>query len=136
MTEVMEFMAKHDLIKPVRLGEFDEKLALMAGAMQTFAATLGQYPEDPRRLRAHHMVEELAETLDAMAIGDEVEFADGLTDLVYVVVGTAVKFGLPLHRLWDEVHRSNMTKTFDGGNHPKGEGYTPPRIREVLDARV
>jgi predicted HAD superfamily Cof-like phosphohydrolase len=52
-------------------------------------------------------------------------------------------WGLPINELFNEVHRSNMTKTFapdtnhSGGKYgavnPKGPGYSPPDIHGVLD---
>lgn len=35
---------------------------------------------------------------------------DGMCDLIYVVLGTAIEFGIDLTPFWDEVHRSNMEK--------------------------
>jgi predicted HAD superfamily Cof-like phosphohydrolase len=45
-------------------------------------------------LRARLMLEELGETSIAIHKQDVVEIADGLADLAYVVVGTAVTFGV------------------------------------------
>lgn len=74
-----------------------------------FAARVA--PEgDPRNLRARLMLEELGETLIALRDGNRVELADGLADLVYVTVGTAITFGIPFNEVWREVHRSNMAK--------------------------
>ena len=47
---------------------------------------------------------------------DPVALADGLTDLVYVAVGMALECGLPLDKVWDEVHSSNMRKIGPDGN--------------------
>ena len=46
-------------------------------------------------------------------------------DLRYVIEGTLVAFGV--EDAYDEVHRSNMTKTAapDGGKAIKGAGYSP-----------
>lgn len=87
-------------------------------------------------LRIRLIIEELKETVEAMVAGDIVEFADGLTDLDYVVTGMAVTYGLPLDRLHDAVHISNMTKTKMDENSKggKGEGFIPPQvlIRQIL----
>lgn len=61
-------------------------------------------------LGARLMLEELGETLDAMRKGDLVELADGLADLVYVALWTAVVHGIPLDDVFAEVHRANMMK--------------------------
>ena len=47
-------------------------------------------------IRTQLILEELRETHAAMLAGDLVEAADGLADLAYVVVGTAVAYGLPI----------------------------------------
>src|SRR3990167_2230996 len=61
-----------------------------------------------RRIRL--ILEELAETARAHALMDLEGFADGLVDLSWVVLGTAVEAGLPWERLWIEVRRANMDK--------------------------
>lgn len=38
-----------------------------------------------------------------------------LADNLYVIFGTAVTFGLPLEEVFEEVHRSNMSKLGDDG---------------------
>jgi predicted HAD superfamily Cof-like phosphohydrolase len=162
-------------------------------------------------LRIRLIIEEYAETIAALHGNDVVETADGLADLLYVIYGAAVSYGvrcqdvferpitapaesfdredvlrfcrritprvqracvaidcshadraealatlaeelcaigarvwgLPMRELFEEVHRSNMTKTFagakaaTGGKYPagvkaKGPGYEPPDIAGVL----
>lgn len=88
-----------------------------------------------QELRCHLLCEELAEYLHAAAVGDRVAALDALADLIYVAVGTATSFGLPIEDAFAEVHRSNMTKTVeqDRPGHPgKGEGYSPPDIQGLL----
>lgn len=95
---------------------------------------------DRLSLRADLIQEEFGEWLDAHFTGDIVEVADALADLLYVVYGTAHEYGLPIDRLFAEVHRSNMTK-FDHGEIPKRAdgkalkpvGWEPPQIKEILD---
>lgn len=41
---------------------------------------------------------------------DRKKLTKELADLMYVTIGTAVTFGLPLEEVFREVHRSNMTK--------------------------
>lgn len=92
--------------------------------------------DDPRYMRAHLLLEELGETLRAMSTGDKLKMYDGLLDLAYVAVGTCVKFGLPFTEGFDEVHRSNMSKTsgMDADNRGNGKGpnYTPPNLERIL----
>ena len=93
---------------------------------------------EQRALRAHLMMEELGECLEALGRGDELGLLDGLADLEYVVVGTAVVHDLPLPEAFEEVHRSNMTKekqVSDANSdrvREKGPNYEPPNLERVL----
>ena len=68
-----------------------------------------------------------------------VELADALADSIYVIVGTAISFGIPINKVFAEVHRSNMTKSMlkDSksikGKTLKGDKFEPPKIREILE---
>ena len=72
---------------------------------------------DTIALRVSLIQEELDEYRKAAAAGDLVEVADALSDLMYVVLGSYVAHGLHLHAepLFEEVHRSNMSKLDDDG---------------------
>lgn len=65
------------------------------------------------RLRVALLREELQELEDAIADGDIVEVADALCDIQYVLAGAVLEFGLgdKFRALFDEVQRSNMSKT-------------------------
>lgn len=64
-------------------------------------------------LRINLLQEELNELKAAIADGDLVEVADALADIQYVLSGAILEFGLgdKFQTLFDEVHRSNMSKT-------------------------
>jgi hypothetical protein len=85
--------------------------------------------------RSDFIDEERREYLQAVHAGDLVKVADALADLLYVVLGTCVAHGIDAQPIFDEVHRSNMTKTpldpvtRKGG---KGPGYEPPRLAPLL----
>lgn len=92
-------------------------------------------------LRKRLIKEETEETLKAMDSGDLVEIADGLADIMYVVIGTAHHYGIPLAAVWNEVQRSNMTKPDpttgkalkrDDGKILKGPWFSPADIGKVL----
>lgn len=89
------------------------------------------------QLRANLIHEEAIETVNAIKNGDLVEAIDGMCDLLYVVFGTAVSFGIDLEPFFNEVHRTNMLKTTgpirEDGKRLKPEGWQPPRIKEMLD---
>lgn len=69
-----------------------------------------------------------------------VEVADAIGDLLYVVYGAALTFGLPAREVFAEVHRSNTTKLDDDGNPigrhggkiTKGPNYSAPELLGVL----
>ncbi len=81
-----------------------------------------QHPVEPRplipaearcRLRVALLAEELKELELAIAEQDIVGVADALCDLQYVLSGAVLEFGLgdKFRALFDEVQRSNMSKT-------------------------
>lgn len=68
--------------------------------------------KDRSELRIALIQEELDELKDAILANDIVAAADALCDLQYVLSGTVLEFGLKnvFASLFNEVHRSNMTK--------------------------
>ncbi len=90
-------------------------------------------------LRFNLMKEELEETRVASMQDDIIEIADGLADLIYVALGTAIEYGIDLEPVFAEVHRSNMEKIPGlqraDGKITKPPGWKPPRIKEILDAQ-
>ena len=83
--------------------------------------------------------EELEELWDSLTSGKLEYTADAIADLIYVLIGTALRYGIPLDEVFAEVHRSNMTKDGtrrDDGKILKGESFEPPRIKEILDKYV
>ena len=119
----------------------EKQLTQVVEFMTTFGepmyATPTMPPLEKQVLRANLIAEEARETVEAIAEGNIVKIADGCADLIYVVLGTVLTFGIPLEAVFDEVHRSNMTKV-GGPRDPKTgkvlkpEGYTPPAIGQVL----
>ena len=104
---------------------------------------VGTEPEFPnqveRELRKKLMAEEVQEYFEGENNNDLENIAKELADIIYIVCGTAVSYGIPLDRVFDEVHRSNMAKLVDGkpvrrddGKILKPEGWTPPDIKKIL----
>lgn len=100
-----------------------------------------QFPPVARvKLRESLIDEERRELYAAIGNRDIEGVADALADLIYVTIGTALEFGIPLDRVWTEVQRSNMAKAGpDGkvlrrsdGKILKPEGWTPPDIAKAL----
>lgn len=96
-------------------------------------------------LRVSLLLEEAQETCAAMIAGDMDEIADGIADTIYVAIGAALEFGIPLERVWAEVQRSNMAKVDpvtgkvvrrEDGKILKPEGWTAPDIAGVLAGRL
>jgi NTP pyrophosphatase (non-canonical NTP hydrolase) len=97
-----------------------------------------------KQLRIQLMQEELSELISkGIEKNNLVEIADGLADLVYVVVGTAISYGIPFDRIFKEVHNSNMTKTAAkvtnalagkkyGSGNPKGPDFIPADIESIF----
>ena len=88
-------------------------------------------------LRVSLIEEEAQETCDAIEAGDLVGAIDGLCDLIYVALGTAIEFGIDLEPFFDEVHRSNMAKEAGpmraDGKILKPAGWAPPDIAGILE---
>ena len=86
--------------------------------------------------------EELIEYLEACNNDDLVEITDSLADQLYILLGTMVAHGMQdiIEDVFDEVHRSNMSKLgADGkpiyredGKVLKGPNFTPPNIEQFL----
>lgn len=104
---------------------------------------VGQAPEFPdgaeRALRMKLLEEEFKEYEQGEYKNDLENIAKELADIIYIVCGTAVSYGIPLDRVFDAVHQSNMAKLVDGkpvrredGKILKPEGWTPPDIKKVL----
>ena len=83
-------------------------------------------------LRVQLHKEEGAEFAEAAWRGDKVAMADALGDLLYVVLGSANVFGIDLTPVFDEIHRSNMTKHFNDDMRTRDKGeYSPADLKFV-----
>lgn len=93
-------------------------------------------------LRYNLIKEENEEYLEACKNGDIVEIADALGDQLYILFGTILKHGLQhkIEEVYDEIHRSNMSKLDEQGNPIyredgkilKSNLYFRPNIKSVL----
>lgn len=99
-------------------------------------------PPEVLAMRIRLLEEELDEYRAAARSGDIVAIADALSDLLYVLLGTYVAHGLQdlAVALFDEVHRSNMSK-LDGNGQPifredgkvlKSDSFRPPDLSAIL----
>lgn len=95
--------------------------------------------DDPRTdmVRLHLIAEEgVAELALALGERDRVKVTDALADLLYVTLGAANTWDVPLAEAFDEVHRSNMTKAVrrpgDTRLRDKGDSYSPADLARVV----
>lgn len=115
--------------------------------VREFTEAMGQ-PVDvaPTRsllsLRSKLIYEETTEVLVELESQelDKAALTKELSDLLYVVYGTAITFGLPLDVVFNRVHQSNMSKLVDGkplyredGKVLKGPNYKPPMLDDLFD---
>lgn len=99
-------------------------------------------------LRVDLIEEELEELIEAHALEDKkkriVDIADALTDLLYVVYGAGLVYGIDLDACFKEVHESNMSKLGEDGKPVKradgkvlkGPNYRKPDLSKVLLGEV
>lgn len=99
-------------------------------------------PEEVTNLCIEMLRSEYAELKEAIANDDLVEIADGIVDLIYVAIQTAICYGIPAE-VWDEVQRTNMAKFPGGrifrredGKILKPEGWVPPDIAGILGIKA
>ena len=106
-----------------------------------FGVPINSYPITPRQLdpRLYQLRRDLIEEEfnEFMGADNLVDVADALADMVYVIYGTALTYGINLDSILAEVHRSNMTKEGDGSiptihKITKGANYDPPNIEKIL----
>ncbi|MDP8904395.1 MAG: nucleoside triphosphate pyrophosphohydrolase family protein [Chloroflexota bacterium] len=93
-----------------------------------------------RELVVELLEEEVAELRAAVAASDIVEIADALGDIVWVTIEAALAFGIPIEEVFEEIHRSNLTKLQGerrytaSGKLVGGTAYIPPDLSPILAA--
>jgi len=109
-----------------------------------FGQLVGENPEFPdketRDLRKKLLTEEFKEYVIGEDNNDLENVAKELADIIYIVCGTAVSYGISLDKVFAEVHRSNMDKLVDGkviyrddGKVLKPDGWQPPNIKQFIE---
>ena len=118
-----------------KVREYHERFGCTANDRPTWAGN------DEHRVRVALIEEELAEFRNAGEAQDLVEIADALGDLLYVVYGAAVAYGIDLEPVFDEIHAANLSKgdpdvvRRPDGRLLKAANYRPPQVREVIEAQ-
>ncbi len=124
-----------------------EKIKAVAEFHEVFkignASEIKLIDEKDYTLRYNLIKEENDEYLEACKNGDLVEIADALGDQLYILFGTILKHGLQhkIEEVYDEIHRSNMSKLDDNGEPIfredgkilKSSNYFKPNIKAILD---
>ena len=87
-------------------------------------------------LRVALIQEEFDELKEALAVKNLSSIAKEMADLLYVVYGTAVSYGIDMGPVFREVHRSNMSKVGgykrEDGKWVKPATYSPALIEPIL----
>lgn len=111
---------------------------------ETYGAMISNKPKLPdantRKLRIDLLKEELDEFLNGESANNIVEIADALGDIMYVALGAAISYGIPIDAVFNEIHRSNMSKLGEDGKPIyredgkvlKGPNYFKPDVAKVL----
>ena len=96
--------------------------------------------EETKGLRIRLIQEEFDELKESMAAGDLPAIAKEMADLLYVVYGTAVSYGIDMDPVFREVHRSNLSKV---GGYKRADGkwvkpttYSPAQVAPILAAQA
>jgi len=113
--------------------DFHRKFEIL---VQTSPANL---TDETQQLRVRLIQEEFDELKESMATGNLASVAKEMADLLYVVYGTAVSYGIDMEPVFQEVHRSNLSKV---GGYKRADGkwmkpptYSPAKLEPILEAQ-
>lgn len=87
-------------------------------------------------LRSRLIIEETGEFVSAATHGDLIGMIDALCDILFVTFGAADVMGIDIEPFFNEVCRSNMSKSASSdasGKIVKGANYSPPFFEPILD---
>ena len=114
--------------------EFHRKFDILVQASPADAS------EETKRLRIRLIQEEFDELKESMVEGNLAALAKEMADLLYVVYGTAVSYGIDMEPVFREVHRSNLSKVGgykrEDGKWVKPPTYSPASIEPIIAAQV
>jgi predicted HAD superfamily Cof-like phosphohydrolase len=134
-----------DALSPSAADEPMDTAAAVAEFHRAFGLPVQDFPSveidgSLAALRVALLREEVDEFVTASDESDLVGIADALADIVYVIYGTALAYGINLDSVLREVHRSNMSK-LDSDGKPilradgkviKSAKYFPPDVAAIL----
>jgi len=89
-----------------------------------------------RELRERLNKEEFSELLEAENKKNLPGIADSIVDLIYVLIGMAICYGIDIRPVWDAVQKANMSKAGGAkradGKVLKPQGWQPPDVARIL----
>ncbi|HWF58813.1 MAG TPA: MazG nucleotide pyrophosphohydrolase domain-containing protein [Nitrospira sp.] len=95
--------------------------------------------EETKQLRVRLIQEEFDELKEAMVTGNLAAVAKEMADLLYVTYGTAVSYGIDMEPVFQEVHRSNLSKV---GGYKRADGkwvkpptYSPADVQSIVEVQ-
>jgi predicted HAD superfamily Cof-like phosphohydrolase len=99
--------------------------------------TIPKLPSDKEQdLRERLIKEEYHELEHALGNEELSDIADGAVDLIVVIIGMLVSYGIDFNRIWDVVHVANLTKVGGEKRHDgkqlKPEWWKHPDIDNLL----
>ena len=131
----MQTAAHHDRFASERMmQDFMQAAGQVTPDLPTLASA------DVQQLRVRLIREELDELIEAYQERDIEAVADGLTYLLYVVLGSFTAHGFNAKALYLAVHQNNMLKiatgnTDDGGKFIKSADHLPPDLYAILETQ-
>lgn len=115
-------------------------LAFQKGVDAPLPSVPQMLSDERKKLRQRLLQEEVTELDVADNIND---VADAIIDCIYILLGTAHEYGIAdrLPQLFDEVHRSNMSKFDENGKAiyredgkvMKPDTYSKPNFKQILE---
>lgn len=141
LEQVREFHRRigADIAQSPRLLPHDRELArYMTWVVRSVGKAIDRRCDrgDELAQRTQMALEELSEWIEAHVAGDVRAAADAWADRSYLLFGDAVATGMPAEAVFDEVHRSNMTKSGmdpTTGKAVKSDGYRAPSFEVAAD---
>lgn len=96
--------------------------------------------KEERELRKSLLKEEYEEYLEAEAEDDLVETSDALTDMLVIILGTALVYGIDIGACFNEVMNTNDAKMdkdgtihyHENGKVKKPKNWKAPNIKDVM----
>lgn len=104
------------------MDQLKDKIEKVAAFHNAFGIKNNEVPTflnlEETMLRYTLMREENEEYLEAAKNNDMIEIADALGDQLYILLGTILRHGVQdkIVEVFDEIHRSNMSKLDENGN--------------------